>query len=96
MNSNLIQAIQKTLNCSAEHIEDIRVTESFQQEVVWDGVVSVFKVDHPKTDTCYAWDHAIDGSTKHKYYAVLKLPPVNTPQDAIRAAIVQEYKQGKT
>jgi hypothetical protein len=37
----------------------------------------------------------IDGSDKRRFYAVLGLPPINSPQDAVRAAIVQEYRTAK-
>jgi len=41
------------------------------------------------------WSSPIEGSTKRRYYAVLHVPPIDSPEKAVRAAIVQDYKTGK-
>ena len=44
-------AINKLHGGKARHIESVPVTELFNRQVVWDGVVEVFKLKgHPKTD----------------------------------------------
>jgi hypothetical protein len=54
---------------------------------MWEGEVSVFNViGHPQTDTAYAWRDYQDD--KKRYVAVLKLPPVDSAQLAVRAAVV--------
>ena len=43
--------INKLHGGKAKHIESVPVTELFNGQVVWDGVVEVFKLKgHPKTD----------------------------------------------
>jgi len=59
---------------------------------VWEGSVSVFKVDHAETDTCFAWSSPVEGSDNRKFYAVLKIPPVETAQDAVKASIIDDYR----
>jgi hypothetical protein len=39
----------------------------------------------------YAWS-SIEGSDKHRFYAVLHVPPISSPADAVRAAIVADYR----
>ena len=76
-------------SCSAEY----HSSEILDVDGAWEGSVSVFKVDHPDTDTCYAWSSPIEGSDNRKFYAVLKIPPVETAADAVRAAIVSDYRK---
>ena len=66
---------------------------TFEGDTVWEGVVEVFDlIDHPTAKRCYAWSHAIDGSTKRKFIAVLHQGPVDSPRNAVKAAIVGGYK----
>ena len=44
----------------------------------------------PEDSRCYAWSHAIEGSEKRRFVAVLHEGPVDSTQAAVRAAIVQE------
>ena len=95
MKNDLAQAVEGLHNCRASLRSTERVIETFKGEVVWEGEVSTFSLKgHPKAKICYAWSSPIDGSNKQKFYAVLKLPPIKTPQDAVRAAIVSDQKSG--
>jgi hypothetical protein len=78
----------------AKHVESVPVKESFQGQMVWEGVVEVFRLKgHPKTDRVYAWMHHTDDPAKPKQHVtVLHIPPVVSPRTAVQAAIVQEYK----
>jgi hypothetical protein len=59
-------------------------------------VVSVFRLEgHPQTDKCYAWSSPIEGSTKRRYYAILHIHPVDSPEKAFRASIIQDFKTEK-
>lgn len=68
------------------------IREEFQEQVAWEGMVEVFDVDHPDTDTCYAWSSPVEGSERRKFYAVLKIPPVDSPEAAVRVSIVRDYR----
>jgi hypothetical protein len=60
-----------------------------------DGVVEVFDLaGHPKTSRIYAWMHDTDDPANPKrHVTVLHVPPVISPQTAVKAAIVQEFKE---
>jgi hypothetical protein len=54
--------------------------------------VEVFNVSgHPRAFQCYAWAYQ-DNDGRTQYTAVLKLPPVKSPQDAVRAALVAQAR----
>src|SRR5713226_6115498 len=88
--ASLRQAVEKKMHgCLASWIEEVLVRETFQAKKVWDGTVHVFDLTgHPKAKRAYAWSSPMPGSSKHRFVAVLQLPPVFSPQDAVRAAIV--------
>jgi hypothetical protein len=90
----LRQVIHRLHGAKAKHVESVPVKESFQGKTIWDGVVEVFDlVGHPKADRIYAWMHDTDDPAHPKrHVTVLHLPPVVSPQTAVKAAIVQEFK----
>jgi hypothetical protein len=89
----LKEAVETLHHCNANLIESADVTETFQGQTVWQGVVHVFKIEgHPAATRCYAWSSPIEGSTKRKFFAVLQLPPIASAKDAVKVAIVQEYR----
>jgi hypothetical protein len=47
---------------------------------------------HPQATRAYAWTSPIEGSEKRRFFAVLHIPPVTSPLDAVRAAIVAEHR----
>ena len=77
------------------HAESVPVTETFQGKTVWDGIVEVFHLHgHPKATKAYAWTHETDDPKNPKrHVTVLHIPPVVSPLLAVRAAIVQEYRE---
>ncbi len=91
----LKDAIRRLHGCEADHVETVPVNEAFNGQAVWQGEVEVFNLRrHPKAVRCYAWAHAEGEDDKAKrYVAVLELPPVESAQTAVRAAIVDEAKR---
>lgn len=88
-------AVERLHGCKARLREVVAVSETFQGETVWEGVVHVFDLDgHPSATVAYAWSSPIEGTPRHKFHAVLGVPPVSSPLDAVRAAIVQDSKTG--
>src|SRR5207237_7155508 len=49
---------------------------------------------HPRATTAYAWSFENDAG-KREYVAVLGVPPVNSAQDAVRAAIAAEAQKAR-
>jgi hypothetical protein len=90
----LQSAVELQHHCSARLAQSVPITETFAGKAVWEGVVHVFDLEgHPKATTAYAWSSPIEGSDKRRFFAVLHLPPVTSPAEAVRAAIVAEHKR---
>ena len=90
---DLTATIHRLHGVKATHIESVPIKEAFQGQMVWDGVVEVFDLhDHPKANRAYAWGHDTDDPNKKRHIAILHVPPVVSPLDAVRAAIVQEMR----
>ena len=90
------KAIESLHNCFANFKKSVLVKEAFEGQTVWQGKVHVFSLtDHPTTDKCYAWSSPVDGSKKRKFYAVLHIPPVDSPEKAVRAAIIKDFKDSQ-
>jgi hypothetical protein len=67
------------------------VRETFQGQTAWEESVHIFDLHgHPSAKMAYAWSSPIEGSDRRKFYAVLHLPPVDSPEAAVRAAIVAD------
>jgi hypothetical protein len=89
----LKDVIHKLHSAEATHVESVPVRESFQGKTVWEGVVEVFDLTgHPKASRVYAWAHETDNPKRPKHVTVLHIPPVVSPETAVRAAIVQESR----
>jgi hypothetical protein len=95
--ARLRQAIRDLHHCRAHYIGTVPVTERFQGKIVWAGEVAVFSIrGHPKAKRAYAWSHASGTSDQGtRYVTVLELPPVDSPQAAVRAAIMSEIKDAR-
>jgi hypothetical protein len=90
----LREAVESQHGGKATVISAVEVNERFQGQPVWQGVVYVFALEgHPTATRAYAWSHAIDGSDKRRFVTVLHAGPVNSPLNAVRAAIVAEHRK---
>jgi len=91
--TELKKNVEHQHNCAAVLTQSVPVKETFGDKTVWEGVVHVFRIQgHPKADTAYAWSSPIEGSDKRRFFAVLHVPPIASPVDAVRAAIVAEQR----
>ena len=90
----LKRAVEAQHGWTATLIQSVPVKETFEGKPVWEGVVRVFDLaGNPKATRAYAWSSSIEGSTKRRFFAVLHMGGVKSPQDAVRAAIVAEHKK---
>jgi hypothetical protein len=77
--------------CESLHIESVPVKEAFDGQIAWEGSVEVFElIGHPKASRAYGWNDR-DGE-ETKAVAVLGIPPVNSPQTAIKVAIAAKSR----
>lgn len=95
--AELQAAILNLHGCDAKYVETVPVTEVFQGETVWQGEVEVFETkDHPKAKRIYAWGHATgEDDQARRYVTVLELPPVTSPETAVKAGIMSEIKNAR-
>jgi hypothetical protein len=90
----LKEAVEHMHHCKARVAEVVPVSETFQGQPVWQGLVHIFKLTgHPTATRCYAWSSPVEGSDKRRFFAALHIPPITSAQDAVRASIVQEYRK---
>ena len=91
--NELKRAVESQHGCTATLAKSVPVKETFGGKTVWEGIVHVFKInDHPQANKAYAWSSPIEGSDKRRFFAVLHLPPITSPVEAVRAAIIAEQR----
>ena len=80
--------------CDSNHVGSIPVNETFKGKTVWQGDVEVFDIrGHPKATRGYGWSHVTGVNDQgRRYFTVLELPLVTSPQTAVQAAIASEIK----
>jgi hypothetical protein len=89
--SELKNAVERMHHCSARLMQSVPIREWFEHETVWEGAVHIFDLEgHPTASRAYAWSSSIEGSDNRRFFAVLHQPPITSPVDAVRAAIVAE------
>jgi len=83
---NLRDAVSALHGCDCSHSVTSFVVEFYEGRKVFEGNVETFTLSgHPRASEAFAW--AFDDKGEPRYLAVLKIPPINDPSDAVRAAI---------
>jgi hypothetical protein len=90
----LQDAIKHLHGLDSTWLESVPVRETHGGNVVWEGDVQVFAVEHPQASRAYAWSHATEGD-KRRFHVVLGAPPVDSAQAAVRVVIVGEFKRSQ-
>jgi len=92
--AELQDVIRRLHGAEATHLESVQVKETFKGQTVWEGIVEVFElVGHPTAHRAYAWaNDSGDPERPRHHVTVLHLHPIRSAQDAVRAAIVQEFR----
>lgn len=89
----LRRAVEGLHGCRATLSDVVPVVEEFDGQTAWEGIVHVFDlIGHPTARVCYAWSSPVEGSDRRKFYTVLKIHPIHTPADAVRASIVSDAR----
>src|ERR1700730_14129593 len=89
----LKRAVEAQHGCRATLAQSVPVRDTFGGKPVWEGVVHVFDLaGHPTATMAFAWSSPIKGGDKRRFYTVLHVPPITSPVDAVRAAIVAERR----
>jgi hypothetical protein len=84
------KALESKEKCHALHVTSLLVNEQLEGKVIWEGIVETFDLhDHPTAKVAYAWERWRDEEkAEPEYTIVLGVPPINSAQDAVKAAIV--------
>jgi hypothetical protein len=94
--NELREAVEKLHGGTATLAQSAPVRETFGGKPVWEGVVHVFDLaGHPTATRAYAWSSPIEESTKRRFFAALHTDRINSPLEAMQAAIVADHR-GKT
>jgi hypothetical protein len=89
---SLEEAIKAVHGCDSVHVRSESVHEVFQGRTAWQGTVEVFDlIDHPKAKRAYVWQYE-DDDKRIKTVSVLEIPPVNSPQSAVKVAIAAKAR----
>ncbi len=90
-------AIQQLHDCGANYRETVPVEEVFEGRTIWKGEVEVFDLyGHDKAKVCYGWSHNEGKDDKgERFVTVLQIPPVISPETAVKVAIVAEVRTKK-
>ena len=85
-------AIRALHGCESDDLGKLTyVKEMFRVQVAWEGWVRHFLlVDHPEAKRAYAWSYQEGNETKT--VTVLEIPPVDSPQSAVKVAIAAKAR----
>jgi len=98
-NSLYIQSLRKAIRdlhgCDSTHVESVAVHEVFRGQSVWRGEVEVFDLSgHPKASRCYAWgERKNPDDPGAEIITVLELPPVDSPESAVKVGVSYQVKK---
>ncbi len=97
--ARLQNAIRQLNGCGSKYLKTVAISESFQGfqgQILSEGEVVVFETpDHPQAKRAYAWSYGSTDSDKEtRYVVVLEIPPVTSPQTAVKAAIAAQILEG--
>jgi hypothetical protein len=89
----LKKAVENMHGGTAKLVQSVPIKEKFRKDTVWEGVVHIFDLaGNPQATRAYAWSSPVEGDTMRRFFAVLHIPPITSPIEAVRAAIVAEYR----
>jgi hypothetical protein len=87
----LRKAVERLHSGGVRLVRSVRISESFDGKSLWEGVVHIFELEgHPTASCAYAWSSPVEGSTERQYFAVLNIPPITSPAEAVRATVMRE------
>ncbi len=91
--NELRHAVEAKHGCRAGLANSAFVKLSLAGSPVWEGTVHVFDLaGHPKANQAYAWAHTIGGTDRWRLFSMLRLPPVTSAAEAVRAAVMAEVE----
>lgn len=88
------KVLRELFGCKGEHIESVRLAETYQGQRIWEGTVHVFLlIGHPTARRAYVWSHLVKGSRQRRFLAALHQGEIDSPQAAVREALARKYRE---
>jgi len=88
----LVDAIRSLHGVDAKHVETAHVHQRKAGETAWSGYVEVFDlVGHSQATRAYAWSEATP-SAGRRFFAVLRIGPIDSPTKAVQASILADAR----
>ena len=85
---SLQEQILQRHGCRSIHFQTVPLKETFHGRVLFDGDIEVFNlIGHPDASRAFAWCRTEDADC----VVFLAIPPINTPRDAMRQYIIDEF-----
>ena len=79
-------AVEKEIGGIARHITSTPVIETFDESLLWEGVVETFEIGcNPTVKRCYGFAYRLDETLQ--YATVAETDEVNSPKKAVKAFI---------
>jgi hypothetical protein len=96
MNEEYLRGIQNAIRqkrgCESLHLRSTPITEEFNGEKIWEGMVELFAlINCGEAEFCYAWGTK-SASGKMEYVTILS-PPIKSAREAVMAHIVVEARK---
>jgi hypothetical protein len=93
----LKDVIRRLHGVESEHVESVRVKETFRGRTVWEGIVEVFDlVGHPNAFRVYAWAHDTDDPEHpRRHVTVLHLHPSGESQQSSSFRLDSRHTEGR-
>ncbi len=94
----LDKAILHLHGAVSQWVETVPVHEVFKGKTLWRGKVEVFTITgHQKAKRCYAWSYTEGRKNEtEQFVAVLEIPPVTSPETAVKVAIGHAVKEARS
>lgn len=88
----LHRAVEEANGCPATHEKTTPIREEDAGRVIFDGEVETFALSgHATAAHCYAWGYPENGMLH--VTSILEIPPVDSPEMAVKAAIVSRVRR---
>jgi hypothetical protein len=84
---NLSKAITAMHECRCSHFGTEEIKEEHDGKILWEGDVEIFQIEgHADANVAYGWGWE-DGDKEIQYIGILRVLPIESPADAVKAAI---------
>lgn len=91
----LREAVERIRGGAATLAQSVPIREIFDSKPVGGRGARFDLAVDPTAARAYPWSSPTEGSTKRRFFAVLHTERINSPIEAVRAAILAEHRSGR-